>query len=183
MSQNTQQTPYSPFTSNMRKPGHQDYPADLLKFNAWTTPVEDFTTAVNILLQKKLVLGEPAVVPFNFTHADGTVTLELAFAIGSADINHPYIKCSITNDIINEAIIVAQDEDGNPVYKTLAEILNTYVTKNEAQDIINQGVITAVKNESIANELAEELAKTDVINNLIKDHLRWKPLSELIENI
>lgn len=173
----------SPFASNMRKPGHQNYPADLLKFNAWATPVNNFETAVNIILQKKLVLGEPAVVPFKFMHSDGVETLELALGIGSADVNHPFIKSSITNDIINEAIIAGVDENGDPVYKTLAEILDEFITKDEAQQVINQGVLDAVRDETIINNIADAVSETGVLQEIINRELKWRPLSELVSRI
>lgn len=177
-------TPHSPFTQgNLRRPGHTDYPADLLKFNAWINVMGSFEEAIDIILQKKLVLGEPAVVPFNFTHADGNVTLELAFGIGSADPDHPYIKCSITNDIVNEAIIIGEDEEGNPTSTTLAEILSGFITKEEAQRIIDQGIINSVNNPAILNVLATAVSKTEIIDNKINERLRWKPISELLEQI
>ena len=77
---------HSPYATNVRKSSHTEYPADLLKFNAWKNPVENFEEAVKIISLKKLVLGEPAVVPFKFTHSDGSVTLELAFGIGSGGV-------------------------------------------------------------------------------------------------
>lgn len=183
MNNNNSGQPHSPFASNVRKPGHQNYPADLLKFNAWVTPVNNFETAVNVILQKKLVLGEPAVVPFKFMHSDGVETLELAFGIGSADVNHPFIKSSITNDIINEAIIAGVDENNNPVYKTLEEVLNSLISKEDAQFVINQGVMDAVKNETVINNIAGAVSETGVIQEVINKELKWRSLTELVDKV
>ena len=50
----------------------REYPADLLKFNAYIKPANSFEEACEIIKKKKLVLGEPAVVPFKYTNSDGT---------------------------------------------------------------------------------------------------------------
>lgn len=171
---------HSPYSVNIRKAEHTDYPADLLKFNAWKNPVENFEEAVRIIKEKKLVLGEPAVVPFKFTHADGSVTLELAFGIGSADVERPFIKCSITNDIINDAVIVGEDEDGTPTYDFLINILNNFISKDEAQEYVNIAVLNSINNETIIEQISENVANSTTIENKILNHLRWKPLSELL---
>lgn len=172
---------HSPYASNVRKPSHVEYPADLLKFNAWKNPVDSFEEAVKIITSKKLVLGEPAVVPFKFTHADGSVTLELAFGIGSADVEKPFIKCSVTNDVINEAVIIGEDEDGNPVQTTLIEILNNFISRDEAQEIINQGIVEAVNNPDIISNISANVANSQEITNKIYEHLKWKPISDLLK--
>ena len=141
--------------SNLRKPGAA-YPADLLKFNAWKNPVESFEDAVKIITSKKLVLGEPAVVPFKFTHNDGSVTLELAFGIGTVDVDRPYIKCSVTNDVVNEAIIVGEDEEGNPVKTTLIDLLNKFITRDEAQEYVNEAIVKAVKDSEVISEISKK---------------------------
>ena len=171
---------HSPYKSNVRKPSHVEYPADLLKFNAWKNPVESFEEAVRIITSKKLVLGEPAVVPFKFTHVDGSVTLELAFGIGSADVEKPFIRCSVTNDVINEAIIIGEDEDGNPIQTTLIEALNNFISKDEGQEFINKGIIDAVKNPEIISQISTNVANSKEINDRIYEHLRWKHISELL---
>ena len=172
---------HSPYTSNVRKPSHVEYPADLLKFNAWKNPVESFEEAVKIITSKKLVLGEPAVVPFKFTHADGSVTLELAFGIGSADVEKPFIRCSVTNDVINDAIIIGEDKDGNPVQTTLIEVLNNFISRDEGQEFINKGIIDAVKNPEIISQISTNVANSKEINDRIYEHLRWKHISELLK--
>ena len=135
---------HSPYATNVRKPSHTEYPADLLKFNAWKNPVENFEEAVKIISLKKLVLGEPAVVPFKFTHSDGSVTLELVFGIGSGDVDRPFIKCSVTNDVINEAIIVGEDEE-------------------------------------VISQISKNVANSQEIENKIYEHLKWKPISDLLK--
>lgn len=172
---------HSPYAPNVRKPSHVEYPADLLKFNAWKNPVESFEEAVKIITSKKLVLGEPAVVPFKFTHVDGSVTLELAFGIGSADVEKPFIKCSVTNDVLNEAIIIGEDEEGNPVQTTLIEILNNFISKDEVQEFINQGIVDAVNNPEIISQISSNVVNSQEISDKIYEHLRWKPISELLK--
>lgn len=172
---------HSPYASNARKPSHVEYPADLLKFNAWKNPVESFEEAVRIITSKKLVLGEPAVVPFKFTHVDGSVTLELAFGIGSVDVEKPFIKCSVTNDVINEAIIIGEDEEGNPIQTTLIEILNNFISRDEAQEFINQGIVDAVKDPEIISQISSNIVNSQEITDKIYEHLRWKHISELLK--
>ena len=173
---------HSPYAYNAKKPSHVEYPADLLKFNAWKKPADSFEEAVKIIASKKLVLGEPAVVPFKFTHVDGSVTLELAFGIGSADVDKPFIKCSVTNDVINESIIIGEDEDGNPVQTTLIEVLNNFISKDEAQEFINQGIIEAVKDPEVISQISINVANSQEISDKIHEHFRWKPISELLES-
>ena len=172
---------HSPYASNVRKPSHVEYPADLLKFNAWKNPVDSFEEAVKIITSKKLVLGEPAVVPFKFTHADGSVTLELAFGIGSADVEKPFIKCSVTNDVINEAVIIGEDEDGNPIQTTLIEVFNNFISRDEAQEFINQGIVEAAKDPEVISQISTNVANSQEINNKIYEYFRWKPISELLK--
>jgi hypothetical protein len=172
---------HSPYASNVRKASHVEYPADLLKFNAWKNPVESFEEAVRIITSKKLVLGEPAVVPFKFTHVDGSVTLELAFGIGSADVEKPFIRCSVTNDVLNEAVIIGEDEDGNPVQTTLIEVLNDFISRDEAQEFINQGIVEAVKDPEVISQISVNVANSQEITDKIYEHLRWKHISELLK--
>lgn len=172
---------HSPYASNVRKPSHVEYPADLLKFNAWKNPVESFEEAVKIITSKKLVLGEPAVVPFKFTHVDGSVTLELAFGIGSVDVEKPFIKCSVTNDVVNEAIIIGEDEEGNPVQTTLIEVLKNFISKDDAQEFINQGIVDAVNNPEIISQISTNIVNSKEISDKIYEHLRWKHISELLK--
>lgn len=166
--------------TNLRKPG-SPFPADLLKFNAWKNPVESFEDAVKIITSKKLVLGEPAVVPFKFTHIDGTVTVELAFGIGSVDIDRPYIKCSVTNDVINEAIIIGEDEEGNPVKTTLIDLLNEFITRDEAQEFVNEAIIEATRDEKVISEISKNVAQSQAVTDKIYEHMRWKHISELLK--
>lgn len=173
---------HSPYAYNAKKPSHVEYPADLLKFNAWKKPADSFEEAVKIIASKKLVLGEPAVVPFKFTHVDGSVTLELAFGIGSADVDKPFIKCSVTNDVINESVIIGEDKDGNPVQTTLIEVLNNFISKDEAQEFINQGIVEAVKDPEVISQISTNVANSQEISDKINEHFRWKPISKLLES-
>ena len=172
---------HSPYATNVRKPSHTEYPADLLKFNAWKNPVENFEEAVKIISLKKLVLGEPAVVPFKFTHSDGSVTLELVFGIGSGDVDRPFIKCSVTNDVINEAIIVGEDEEGNPIQTRLIDVLKEFISKDEVQEFINEGIVKAVEDEEVISQISKNIANSQEIENKIYEHLRWKPISDLLK--
>ena len=172
---------HSPYASNVRKPSHVEYPADLLKFNAWKNPVESFEEVVIKKKTKKLVLGEPAVVPFKFTHVDGSVTLELAFGIGSADVEKPFIKCSVTNDVINEAVIIGEDEEGNPIQTTLIEVFKNFISRDEAQEFINQGIVEAAKDPEVISQISTNVANSQEITNKIYEYFRWKPISELLK--
>lgn len=162
----------------------REYPADLLKFIAWPKPLDTYEAAVNLIISKKPVLGEPVVVPFYFTHADGSKTLELVFGIGSLDPEHPYIKCSITNDVLNEAVIKEIDPNtGEPVYVTLEVLLNQFMTKEQAAATIDNEITTALSNPTVINNIAEQVVNTTALNEKLDARLSWKPLSDLITTV
>lgn len=164
---------------------HGQAPADLLKFIAYKKIAANFEEAVELILSKKLVLGEPIVVPFYYTHkqidpetGEPRVTLELVFGIGSADVDHPYIHCSFNNSISNEAIIV--DDDGTT--KTLKEILDTIIT----QEDVEQAVINAITSGDIINAISENVVNSDVFNEqldekltIITNMLKWKSFPKI----
>jgi hypothetical protein len=164
---------------------HGQAPADLLKFIAYKKIAANFEEAVELILSKKLVLGEPIVVPFYYTHkqidpetGEPRKTLELVFGIGSADVDHPYIHCSFNNSIANDEIII--DDDGTK--HTLKEVLDTIITQEDVDDAIiqaidNAGIIDAISNNVINSptfniQLQE---KIDIVTNM----LTWKPFPKI----
>ena len=164
---------------------HGQAPADLLKFIAYKKIAANFEEAVELILSKKLVLGEPIVVPFYYTHkqidpetGEPRRTLELVFGIGSADVDHPYIHCSFNNSIANDEIII--DDDGTR--HTLKEVLDTIITQEDVDDAIiqaidNAGIIDAISNNVINSptfniQLQE---KIDIVTNM----LTWKPFPKI----
>ena len=164
---------------------HGQAPADLLKFIAYKKIAANFEEAVELILSKKLVLGEPIVVPFYYTQkqidpetGEPRRTLELVFGIGSADVDHPYIHCSFNNSIANDEIII--DDDGTK--HTLKEVLDTIITQEDVDDAIiqaidNAGIIDAISNNVINSptfniQLQE---KIDIVTNM----LTWKPFPKI----
>lgn len=165
---------------------HPETPADLLKFISYKKIAANFEDAVDLVLSKKLVLGEPIVVPFYYVHkskideetGEPLKTIELVFGIGSADPEHPYISCSINNNIANESIIVL--DDGKTV--TLKEIVDSIIT----QEDVNQAVIDALHSEGTIDDISEQVIASDTFANLvtnkmteIKEMLSWKPFPEI----
>lgn len=74
-------------------------PADQLRFTAYKKVVGTYDEAVNIAINKKLVLGEPCVIPF--MNGDD---VELLFAIGSMT-DMPFVKDSASMDNLDNAWI------------------------------------------------------------------------------
>lgn len=164
---------------------HGQAPADLLKFIAYRKIANNFEEAVELIISKKLVLGEPIVVPFYYTHkaidpetGEPRKTLELVFGIGSADVNHPYIHCSFNNSIANDEIII--DDDGTK--HTLKEILDTIIS----QEDVEAAVIAAINNENIIQTISTNVINSPTFEQQIQerisavtDMLTWKPFSEI----
>lgn len=158
-------------------------PVDNLKFTAYKNVLEDgakgtaYEQAVELIIAKHPVLGEPVVVPINYTHEDGHQTLELVFGIGSADENHPYISCSVNNNIGDE--IKVSDTDSSTGYVTLKEKLENIIAN--AATNVTQFILNDV---DFKEQFIQALMEGDTIQNTIKREvenvLRWKPLSELI---
>lgn len=159
-------------------------PVDNLKFTAYKNVLEDnskktaYEQAVELIVAKHPVLGEPVVVPINYTHADGNQTLELVFGIGSADENHPYISCSVNNNIGDE--IKVSDDDSSTGFITLKEKLENIIettANNVTEFILNdvdfkeQFIQSLMEGDTIQNTIQREVEKT----------LRWKSLTELIK--
>lgn len=174
----------------------KEHPADLLKFISWNKLADSYEDAVKKILDKKPILGEPIVVPFKFWKSDihndypydasvnpNGYTQELVFGIGSMDPNHPYIHCSISHDVLNYAVIAGTDDEGNPKYTTLGELLDQFVTKDGLDAIVQQYVSDAMGGEEVINTVAEKVAEknAEYIVNAINEKLTWKPLSGLIE--
>lgn len=62
--------------------------SNISKFNAYRTVADDFVAAEEIMKNKKLAYGEPAVVPFYYPNKDDENRLvKLMFGIGSIDGN------------------------------------------------------------------------------------------------
>ena len=164
---------------------HGQAPADLLKFIAYKKIAANFEEAVELILSKKLVLGEPIVVPFYYTHkqidpetGEPRRTLELVFGIGSADVDHPYIHCSFNNSIANDEIII--DDDGTK--HTLKEVLDTIITQEDVDDAIiqaidNAGIIDAISN-NVINSPTFNIQLQEKIN-IVTDMLTWKPFPKI----
>lgn len=165
---------------------HPETPADLLKFISYKKIASSFDEAIDLILAKKLVLGEPIAVPFYYVHknkvdastGEPIKTIELAFGIGSADPEHPYINCSINNSIANESIIVL--DDGSTI--TLKEMFDSIIT----QDTVNAAIADALQSEGIVDDLAEKITDSPVFVNLvdekmqiIREMLSWKKFPEI----
>ena len=162
----------------------KDYPADLLKFIAWSKPLDSYEAAVNLIIDKKPVLGEPVVVPFKFKHTDGSETIELVFGIGSVDPKHPYINCSVNKDVLNDAVIKEIDPStGEPVYITLEALLKQYITKNNAKVIIDNEVAKAFSDPAVINKIAQNVTNSSALDKKLDTRLSWRPLSELVDKI
>ena len=160
---------------------HGQAPADLLKFIAYKKIAKDFEEAVELILSKKLVLGEPIVVPFYYTHkkidastGEPMKTLELVFGIGSADVDHPYIHCSFNNSIANDEIIV--EDDGTR--HTLKEVLDTIIS----QEDVEAAILQAFQSEGVLDAVSQNVVNSPVFNTMldnkleaITDMLKWKP--------
>ena len=174
--------------------GHapMEYPADLLKFIAWPHAVGSFEEAVNMIKDKKPVLGEPIIVPFKYTHSDGSETVECVLGIGSLDEDNPFIRCSITNDILNEGVIkdVARDGDGNPAYDEegkpiytytkLEDLIKDFIKRDDADRYISNTVNNMFADPDVINAIADSLVNSNKINTVINDRLSWKSISSLI---
>ena len=78
-------------------------PSDSLKFSSYKTAVNSFDEAVEIIKNKNLVLGEPAVVPY-YVVEDESRTIELVFGIGSIDRDNPFVFSSVEVDSLREKI-------------------------------------------------------------------------------
>jgi hypothetical protein len=177
---------------DMHKHPYIEHPADLLKFISWNKLVNSYEEAVAKIVAKKPILGEPIVVPFKFwkgdVHEDSVYdastnqngyTEELVFGIGSTDPDHPYIHCSISHDVLNNAVVV--DSTGKQL--PLGELLNNYITRDDANAIIDARIKTTLSDNSVINEIANKVAVVNeqVINDTIDERLRWKPLSDLLK--
>ena len=175
------------FKSDSNNCLRREYPADLLKFNAYIKPANSFEEACEIIKKKKLVLGEPAVVPFKYTNSDGTTSIELVFGIGSVESDRPFIKCSITNDILNDAVISGVDENGNPTYIKLIDILEDFISKEEADKLITEKVEETFKSGEVIDNVINEVLSSDKLNDNINKKLdyrfTWKPLSSKLEEL
>lgn len=165
---------------------HPETPADLLKFISYKKIASSFDEAIDLILQKKLVLGEPIAVPFYYVHknkfdastGEPIKTIELAFGIGSADPEHPYINCSINNSIANESVI--QLEDGSTV--TLKEMFDSIIT----QETVEQAVLDALQSEGVVDDLADKITNSPTFTSLVDDKmeviremLSWKSFPEV----
>ena len=84
-------------------------------------------------------------------------------------------------DVVNEAVIIGEDEDGNPVQTTLIEVLNNFISRDEAQEFINQGIVEAVKDPEVISQISTNVANSQEITDKIYEHLRWKHISELLK--
>jgi len=165
---------------------HPETPADLLKFISYKKIAANFDEAIDLILSKKLVLGEPIAVPFYYTHktkideetGEYLKTIELAFGIGSADPDHPYINCSINNSIANESVIVL--DDGSTI--TIREMFDKIIT----QETVDQAVIEALHSEGTIDDIAEQVINSETFENLVSDKmtevkelLTWKNFPEI----
>lgn len=165
---------------------HPETPADLLKFISYKKIASSFDEAIDLILEKKLVLGEPIAVPFYFVHknkidastGEPLKTIELAFGIGSADPEHPYINCSINNSIANESVIVL--DDGSTV--TLKEMFDSIIT----QETVEQAVLDALESEGVVDELADKITESQVFTDLVDEKMKeiqnmlsWKKFPEI----
>lgn len=152
------------------------YPADLLKFSAWREIVDSYETAVSIILKKKPVLGEPTVVPFYYSHEDNRKTVELAIGVGSMDPEHPYISSSIILGILNDAVIREIDpETGEPVFVKLGDLLQTFINRDEAREIIREEAMKILEEKEFIDLLVQKIIETGVVEKAIEEKLRWKP--------
>lgn len=161
-------------------------PVDNLKFTAYKKIVDSFADAVSLIKNKKPVLGEPIVVPYYQVHDDidettgeYRKTIELAFGIGSADINNPYIATS-TNDFIGDNILIS-DDDSSTGYVPLK-----YKLENITDDAIAGAVENLINNNDFINQLTEAIINNsqvidDTIDAKISSRFVWRSLSELIQ--
>lgn len=184
--------PKRPGVDMIHRQAKMEYPADLLKFIAWPNVVGSFEEAVNMIIDKKPVLGEPIIVPFEYQHLDGTKTVEVVLGIGSLDQNHPFIKCSVTNDILNEGLIqdVQRDEHGEPLYDDEGQPLYTYakletllkefIKKDDANQYISSVVNESLTDPDLLNTIAERLVDSGRLQAVINERLSWKPISDLL---
>lgn len=184
--------------TNIDNHNHQmrEHPADLLKFISWNKLAKDYDEAVQKIIEKKPVLGEPIVVPFKFYKTDvhdennqyseehpNGYTQELVYGIGSTDPEHPYIHCSISHDVLNYAVIAGTDDDGQPVYTPLGKLLDNYITKDAAAAQINELIDKALSDDERISVIADKVAEKnrEFIETTVNDKLTWKPLSSLIK--
>lgn len=166
-------------------------PVDNLKFTAYKNILIDgevngefktaYEKAVQLIIDKKPVLGEPVVVPIKYKHTDGVETVELVFGIGSADPAHPYIACSVDNNIGDE--IKISDSDSSTGFVTLKEKLESIIdnaTENVIDVIINDpNYLTLLVDAIMKNSTTVQ----EAISAQVEEHLRWKSLTELIPTI
>ena len=126
-------------------------PPDELKFTAYKKVVASYDEAVKIAVDKKLSLGEPAVIPF-FNGDD----IELLFAIGSMT-STPFIKDSATMDNLDNAWII-EPGTGKQILivdwikKMKSDILTIINTSNKQQSNINKKIDASI------SELKETIA-------------------------
>lgn len=165
---------------NVVKPGIlPEKPVDNLKFIAYKKIVDNYETAESLIKSKKPVLGEPIVVPFYYPSADDeNRTIELAFGIGGASVETPYIVSSINNYIGDEIRIT--DETSPTGYISLRDKLN-----NLSDEVFDKVVNDVLNDPDFLNQLADLiLSNSDKIDEAVQRKLDerfvWKPLSELL---
>lgn len=70
----------------------KNFPANLLKFNAYVRVTKNLDEAVSVVKNKRLAYGEPCVVTYKAgSDSDGKPIFHVLFAIGSMNDNEPYL--------------------------------------------------------------------------------------------
>lgn len=138
-------------------------PIDELKFIAYKKVVGSYNEAVQIAIKKKLVLGEPCVIPF--LNGDD---IELLFAIGSMT-EMPFVKDSATLDNLDNASIT------DPTTKEKVNLVEWIKKiKTDVLTLINKTNQTVAKNKVVVDASIKELAHNDEVN--------YKKLNTKIDN-
>lgn len=156
-------------------------PVDNLKFTAYKKIVDSFERAEELIKQKSPVLGEPIVVPFYYPSAEAEdKTIELAFGIGTPDVERPYIVSSINNYIGDEIRI--SDDDSSTGYVSLRDKLNTI-----SDDVFDDVIETILTDEEFLNRLSDAILDNadkieETIERKINEKFVWKSLSDLIDD-
>jgi len=171
------------------KPRGIERPVDNLKFTAYKNIIEDkknlagdivktaYEQAVELIIAKHPVLGEPVVVPIRYRHSDGVETIELVFGIGSADEEHPYIACSVNNNIGDE--IKISDKDSSTGFVTLKEKFES-VIKNASDEVVDIILHDVDFKEEFIASLMEGPTIENAIETKVQETLRWKSLTSLL---
>lgn len=158
----------------INKPYKQErsIPGDFLKFSAYVKSImPDYDSAYDIILKKKLVLGEPAIVSFLYNNKP-----ELMFGIGSTDIEKPFIKTSINLEILNDSIIV---DSSTGEKEKLGELLD-YIKDNllNKEDVVEILLNDSTFVNSIINAIFQDNHIESFVNTKLDDfkneYLTWK---------